>query len=182
MALQVRSEEALTRLIDPAAEPTLLGGRFEFSEGPVWSAREGRLYFHDIPGDARWRWSEGEGLVEDLSPTFKGNGMAYDLDGNLLVCEQTSSCVSLYLPDGTREVIASHFRGEELNSPNDVVTRASDGSIYFTDPDYGRWNSWIGLEREPRSHQSADRAGTDHCHFHRARIYGGTTIGDSQTI
>ena len=38
MALQVRSE-ALTRLIDPAVEPTLLGGRFEFSEGPVWSAR-----------------------------------------------------------------------------------------------------------------------------------------------
>jgi gluconolactonase len=151
MALQVRSEAALTRLIDPAAEPALLGGRFEFSEGPVWNARENRLYFHDIPGDARWRWSADEGLSEDLSPTFKGNGMAYDLDGNLLVCEQTSSCVSRYGPDGRREVIASHFRGEELNSPNDVVARASDGSIYFTDPDYGRWNDWIGLEREPRS-------------------------------
>ena len=60
MALQVRSD-ALTRLIDPAAELTLLGGRFEFSEGPVWSARENRLYFHDIPGDTRWRWSGEEG-------------------------------------------------------------------------------------------------------------------------
>ena len=37
--------------------------------------------------------------------------------------------------------------GKYLNSPNDVVTRGSDGSIYFTDPDYGRWNDWIGQER-----------------------------------
>ena len=35
-----------------------------------------------------------------------------------------------------------------LNSPNDVVVRAGDGSIYFTDPDYGRWNDWIGCKRE----------------------------------
>ena len=35
-----------------------------------------------------------------------------------------------------------------LNSPNDIVAR-SDGSIYFTDPDYGRWNDWIGIKREP---------------------------------
>ena len=74
--------------------------------------------------------------------------MAYDLDGNLLVCEQETSCVTRFGPDGRREVIASHYGGEELNSPNDVVTRASDGSIYFTDPDYGRWNDWIGRERE----------------------------------
>ena len=40
-------------------------------------------------------------------------------------------------PDGTREVLASHFEGKELNSPNDVCVR-SDGSIYFTDPYYGR--------------------------------------------
>jgi gluconolactonase len=25
--------------------------------------------------------------------------------------------------------------------------RGLDGSIYFTDPDYGRWNDWIGCER-----------------------------------
>ena len=28
-----------------------------------------------------------------------------------------------------------------------MVTRGSDGSIYFTDPDYGRWNDWIGQQR-----------------------------------
>ena len=40
-------------------------------------------------------------------------------------------------PDGAREILASHFEGKELNSPNDVCVR-SDGSIYFTDPYYGR--------------------------------------------
>jgi gluconolactonase len=50
-------------------------------------------------------------------------------------------------PDGRRELVAWHIDGVYLNSPNDVVAR-SDGSIYFTDPDYGRWNDWIGCKRE----------------------------------
>ena len=93
------------------------------------------------------------------SPTFKGNGMALDLDGNLLVCEQVASCVVRFAPDGTRELVAFHYRGEYLNSPNDVVTRGSDGSIYFTDPDYGRWNDWIG-QRARAALGSASRAST----------------------
>ena len=39
-------------------------------------------------------------------------------------------------PDGSRTVLASHFDGKRLNSPNDVVVK-SDGSIWFTDPTYG---------------------------------------------
>ena len=80
-------------------------------------------------------------------PTFKGNGMALDKDGNLLVCEQVSSCLVRFRPDGERELVAFHYRGKYLNSPNDVVSAGADGSIYFTDPDYGRWNDWIGQER-----------------------------------
>jgi gluconolactonase len=82
------------------------------------------------------------------TPTFKGNGMAYDIDGSLLVCEQVSSCLTRIHLDGRRELVASHFEGIYLNSPNDVVVRGLDGSIYFTDPDYGRWNDWIGSKRE----------------------------------
>ena len=81
------------------------------------------------------------------SPTFKGNGMALDNDGNILVCEQVSSCLVRLRRGGGRDLVAFHYQGKYLNSPNDVVTRGSDGSIYFTDPDYGRWNDWIGQER-----------------------------------
>ena len=48
-------------------------------------------------------------------------------------------------PAGERKVLATHWEGKELNSPNDVVVR-SDGTIYFTDPTYGR-TPVFGLER-----------------------------------
>jgi gluconolactonase len=138
---------SLDTLIDPAAELTCLGTGYEFTEGPVWVPRERCLYFSDIPGDTRWRWSEERGMEVAARPTFKGNGMALDMEGNLLVCEQVSSCLVRFKPGGERELVAFHYRGKYLNSPNDVVTRGADGSIYFTDPDYGRWNDWIGQER-----------------------------------
>jgi gluconolactonase len=46
---------------------------------------------------------------------------------------------------GRREVLASHFEGRELNSPNDIVA-AADGAIWFTDPSYGRMPVF-GVER-----------------------------------
>jgi gluconolactonase len=141
------TSRALDALIDPAAEPTCIGTGYEFTEGPVWVPSEQCLYFSDIPGDTRWRWTEERGMEVALRPTFKGNGMALDNEGNLLVCEQVSSCLVRFRPSGERELVAYYFRGQYLNSPNDVVTRGSDGSIYFTDPDYGRWNDWIGCER-----------------------------------
>jgi gluconolactonase len=134
-------------LIEPNAELRLLGRGYEFTEGPVWVAAEQALYFSDIPGDARWRWTEERGMELAETPTFKGNGMALDNDGNILVCEQVSSCLVRLRRDGGRDLVAYHYRGTYLNSPNDVVVRGSDGSIYFTDPDYGRWNDWIGQER-----------------------------------
>jgi gluconolactonase len=133
-------------LIEPGAELRRLGEGYEFTEGPVWVPAEGALYFSDIPGDARWRWTEERGMELAETPTFKGNGMALDNDGHILVCEQVSSCL-VRLRDSRRELVAYHYRGAYLNSPNDVVVRGSDGSIYFTDPDYGRWNDWIGQER-----------------------------------
>jgi gluconolactonase len=146
MASPPRSGE-LEALIDPAARPRRLGGSFQFSEGPAWNAREACLVFSDIPGDARWRWSEAGGLEEVMRPTFKANGMAYEADGSLLACEQVTSCLVRFRPEGERELVAFHHGGAYLNSPNDVVVRASDGSIYFTDPDFGRWNDWIGCKR-----------------------------------
>ena len=137
----------IDNLIEAGAELRRLGEGYEFTEGPVWVPSEGALYFSDIPGDARWRWTEERGMELAETPTFKGNGMALDRDGSILVCEQVSSCLVRIRPDGRRELVAYHYRGAYLNSPNDVVVRGSDGSIYFTDPDYGRWNDWIGQER-----------------------------------
>ena len=135
-------------LVDPDARMTEIGSGYQFSEGPVWDVRDEALLFSDIPGDARWRWTPERGMERVAWPTLKGNGLAFDLDGSLLVCEQLTSCVSRVHRDGLHELVAWHHQGTYLNSPNDVVVRSSDGSIYFTDPDYGRWNDWIGCKRE----------------------------------
>jgi gluconolactonase len=42
-------------------------------------------------------------------------------------------------------VLATHYEGKELNSPNDIVV-APGGAIYFTDPTYGR-TEYYGVPR-----------------------------------
>jgi gluconolactonase len=124
-----------------------LCGDFGFVEGPVW--HRDRLYFSDIPRSKRFVWSDGAGLREVSGETNKGNGMDIDAEGGLLVCEHTTSSVTRF-PDPSsdegRRVVASHFDGMELNSPNDVVS-TPDGAFYFTDPVYGRTNESVGLLR-----------------------------------
>jgi len=134
-------------LVDPGAGLQCLGQGYQFTEGPVWSPRERCLYFSDIPSDARWRWSEDRGMELDAQPTFKANGLALDAEGSLVICEQLSSCVVRLHASGVRDLLGYHHGGRYLNSPNDIVVRATDGSIYFSDPDYGRWNDWIGQQR-----------------------------------
>ncbi len=145
MAVDVKSEK-LTELVDPNVEIEKLATGFTFTEGPIWHPTEHHLLFSDMPGDVRRKWSADGGAVEAMNPSNKCNGMTYDADLNLLVCEHVTSSVVRERPDGTRETIASHFEGTQLNSPNDVVVR-SDGSIYFSDPTYGRWPGF-GIERE----------------------------------
>ena len=71
--------------------------------------------------------------------------MTYDADLNLIVCEHATSSLIRERPDGHREVLASHFEKQELNSPNDVCVHSS-GAIYFSDPWYGRMPVY-GVER-----------------------------------
>jgi gluconolactonase len=147
MAVQVNAP-AFLELVDEDAELERLGTGFTFTEGPIWNP-DGYLLFSDMPGDARRRWDEQSGVQEVASPSNKGNGMTIDNDGRLIVCEHVTSSVVRMDPDGKgtgREVLATHYEGRELNSPNDVVVK-SDGAIYFTDPTYGRMPGF-GIERE----------------------------------
>jgi gluconolactonase len=144
--MTVVKSDALRELVDVDKEVEQIGTGFTFTEGPVWNAEGEFLLFSDMPGDVRRRWSEQDGVTEIMRPANKANGVVYDAQGNLLVCEHSTSSLVAERPDGTRDTIATHFRGKELNSPNDVITR-SDGTIYFSDPWYGRMPVF-GIERE----------------------------------
>lgn len=144
MIHDVRRSE-FTSLVDPDAPVRQIGSGFEFTEGPIWHPTEHYLLFSDMPGDVRRRWDEAGGVREVMRPANKCNGMTYDADLNLVICEHATSSLVRLSPDGRREVLASHFEGKELNSPNDVCVR-SDGAIYFTDPWFGRMPHY-GVER-----------------------------------
>ncbi len=124
-------------------------------EGPVYVEAEDALYFTTLPKPgpevAIKRLSLATGEVRLVrQATNAANGMALDLAGRLLVCEQgrghTRARISRIDPaTGASETVVDSLGGLPLNSPNDIVVK-SDGTIWFTDPSYG-WHQ--GFKPEP---------------------------------
>ncbi len=109
-----------------------------WAEGPAWFAAGRYLVWSDIPNDRVMRWDETDGSVSVFrQPALNSNGHTVDLLGRLISCEHLGRSVSRTEHDGSRTVLASHFEGKRLNSPNDVVVKKSDASVWFTDPSYG---------------------------------------------
>jgi gluconolactonase len=112
-------------------------------EGPVHVESDHALYFTTSrPDVAIRRLDLGSGeLTTVVTEANNANGMTLGPDGRLIVCEQGSltqaAAITAIDPrTGAREVLADHWHGLPLNSPNDVVV-SRDGSIWFTDPSYG---------------------------------------------
>jgi gluconolactonase len=140
--------------------PEQLATGFLFTEGPVWHPTGKFLLFSDMPGDHIRRWAARDGIASFRKPSDMANGLTYDGRGRLVTCEHATSRVTRTEKDGTRTILASHFRGKELNSPNDIVVKG-DGGIYFTDPPYGRMK-FYGLERARElDFQGVYRVGAD---------------------
>ena len=122
------------KVFDVATPVEHLASGFIFTEGPLWHPVEQTLLFSDMPGDVRRKYTPGAGVSEIARPSNKGNGMTYDAELNLLVCEHATSSVVRIRPDGRRETLCTHFDGRELNSPNDIIGGAMDRSISPTRP------------------------------------------------
>ena len=122
-------------------------------EGPVWFPAGRFLVFSDIPNNRMLRWDETNGSVSEFrNPSNFSNGNTRDLQGRLITCQHLSRSVTQTEHSGQVTTLASHFDGKRLNSPNDVVVK-SDGSIWFTDPDYGIMSDYEG--RKSPSEQSS---------------------------
>jgi gluconolactonase len=109
---------------------------YQFLEGPEWDAANGRLLFSDIPGDTIYQYVPPNDFSVLRTPSRMANGLAIEAGGTILICEHEGRAVTRLLPNDTTEIVAGLYMGLALNSPNDVTLR-SDGTIYFTDPDYG---------------------------------------------
>jgi gluconolactonase len=133
-------------VVGDATLETLASG-LGFTEGPVWHPYEKWLVFSDMP-ENRMYMRQPSGVIEDFRrPSNKANGNTLDREGRLLTCEHATSSVTRLEADGSTTVLATHYQGKELNSPNDIVV-ATGGAIYFTDPIFGRME-YYGIPREP---------------------------------
>lgn len=118
-----------------------------WTEGPVWFPVTGDLLWSDIPNNRMMRWRYGADTITVFRQPSRGaNGNTVDHEGRLVTCEQYSRRITRTEGDGTLSVLADRFEGKRFNAPNDIVIK-SDGSIWFTDPDYGSAPDYEG-ERE----------------------------------
>jgi len=123
----------LQNLIAPGATVEKVAGGFVFTEGPVWHP-SGRLFFSDlrVPGGKTYTWNPQEGATAYREPTNRGNGLAFDPEGRLVICEHGARRLTRQEKDGRIATVVDRYQGKRLNSPNDLAV-TPDGSIYFTD-------------------------------------------------
>jgi gluconolactonase len=121
----------------PLAGVERLAGGMRWSEGPVYFGDARCVLWSDIPNNRIMRWDEDTGATSVYrQPSNNANGNTRDRQGRLVTCEHDARRVTRTEYDGAVTVICDRFGGKRLNSPNDVVVK-SDGSIWFTDPQFG---------------------------------------------
>jgi gluconolactonase len=133
---------AASPLVAGAAPQQLCTG-MTFTEGAVWFAERGTLFFSDFQiGDAasnfngRIRSFTPGGQCQDFILDAGTNGLAIAPDGNLLGARHSDQTLTLFdLETQQPTVFVADNDGAAFNSPNDIVVR-SDGNIYFTDANY----------------------------------------------
>lgn len=127
---------------DERLETLHVGSRW--AEGPLYIPAWRQLIWSDIPNDRMLRWDEATGAVSLFrSPAGYSNGNTLDREGRLITCEQGNRRVTRTEHDGSVTVLADRYRGMRLNSPNDAAVK-SDGSIWFSDPDFGITSDYEG--------------------------------------
>lgn len=127
---------SIADIVSKDAKVKTLASGFQFLEGPIWDATNKRLLFSEVMANKLHQWSADSGVTTYLEPSWYAGGNTFDTQGNLISCQGGARQIARIFPDKTMEVITTNYKGKKFNSPNDVVVK-SDGTIWFTDPDYG---------------------------------------------
>jgi gluconolactonase len=121
-----------------------LAGGFTFTEGPAVDA-QGNVYFTDIPNHLILIWTLDDKLDTFRINSGRANGLYFDKDENLLVCEGEKGQITSTSPENDYKAIATQYDGKRFNQPNDIWPDGK-GGVYFTDPKYGGED--IGLPQD----------------------------------
>lgn len=112
-----------------------------FTEGPVVD-HQGILYFSDGPNDRIMKLDKHGRQSVFLSPCGAANGLLFDLEGRLLMCQSSRpgggravARTSTQHPRRDLSIVTADYGGKPYIAPNDLCLDAV-GNIYFTDPYY----------------------------------------------
>lgn len=151
-AFEVYSD-AFRRILGPNPELIEVATGMAFSEGTCYVPAGDFWIWSDIPNDRIHRWSARKGVGVFRQGTGKANGNTVDGAGRVLSCETSGRRVSVTEPDGRVWTLVERYTGRRLTSPNDIVVK-SDGSIWFTDPDYGAIDPGVGHGEPPEQERN----------------------------
>ncbi len=130
-ALQSESPE-FWKLFDHDAKLATIATGFGFTEGALWD-ESGFVWVSDEILNKIFRLYP-DGRKEEVLALGDPDGNTYDQQHRVLDCASVLRAIIRLSADGkSYEVVADHFDGKKLNTPNDVVL-GPDGAIYFTDP------------------------------------------------
>jgi gluconolactonase len=106
-----------------------------FTEGPAVDAA-GNVYFTETVSQRIMKLSSAGQLTTFREKSNGANGLLIDNQNRLVACEGAGGGIPRVtrtdLSSGRVEILASEFRGEKFDTPNDV-TMDGQGRLYFTD-------------------------------------------------
>lgn len=114
-------------LVVPGEEVNTLTTGINFGEGPAVDS-EGNLYFSDRNPSRIWKLPAGGTATVYRNPANGANGMVFDTDDRLIVCEKNGITRTEKNGSVTTLFSADTFGSE---GPNDLAL-TSNGSIFFT--------------------------------------------------
>ena len=130
-----RQEPVLTCAVAAGCKVVKLADGFRFTEGPVGDT-EGNVYFTDIPNNNIMKYSPNGQTSVLCSNSGGANGLYFDREGVMYLCQGGVRQLSMITPDCKIKVIADKYDNKPFNSPNDLWLDGK-GGVYFTDPRYG---------------------------------------------
>ncbi|MCA9212147.1 MAG: SMP-30/gluconolactonase/LRE family protein [Planctomycetales bacterium] len=133
------AENASAELLDANFGVVRIATGCEFAEGPAVGP-DGSLFFSDQPNDRIMKLESRGELSEWLKPCGAANGLLFDANGDLLMCqsarENGGRAVAKYDFENQKIVsLTQTYDGKKYIAPNDLCV-LPNGTVYFTDPYY----------------------------------------------